>query len=108
MTGLLDPTFKEVVLGKVEVRMVFKVPKAGTVAGCMVTEGKIVRSAKVRVIRDSIVIHEGVMESLRRFKDDVKEVAEGFECGVGIEKFNDLKEGDIIEAFVMEEVKRTL
>jgi len=108
MTGLLDPTFKEVVLGKVEVRMVFKVPKAGTVAGCMVTEGKIVRSAKVRVVRDSIVIHEGVMESLRRFKDDVKEVAEGFECGVGIEKFNDLKEGDIIEAFVMEEVKRTL
>ncbi|TGE35304.1 translation initiation factor IF-2 [Desulfosporosinus fructosivorans] len=108
MTGLLDPTFKEVVLGKVEVRMVFKVPKAGTVAGCMVTEGKIVRSAKVRVIRDSIVIHEGVMESLRRFKDDVKEVAEGYECGIGIEKYNDLKEGDIIEAFVMEEVKRTL
>src|SRR5665648_181178 len=108
MTGLLDPTFKEVVLGKVEVRMVFKVPKAGTVAGCMVTEGKMVRSAKVRVIRDSIVIHEGVMDSLRRFKDDVKEVAEGYECGLGIEKFNDLKEGDIIEAFMMEEVKRTL
>jgi len=108
MTGLLDPTFKEVVLGKVEVRMVFKVPKAGTVAGCMVTEGKIVRSAKVRVIRDSIVIHEGVMESLRRFKDDVKEVAEGYECGIGIEKYNDLKEGDTIEAFMMEEVKRTL
>ena len=108
MTGLLDPTFKEVVLGKVEVRQVFKVPKAGTVAGCMVTEGKIVRSAKVRVIRDGIVIHDGVMESLRRFKDDVKEVAEGFECGIGIEKFNDVKEGDIIEAFIMEEVKRTL
>ncbi|HEY8909619.1 MAG TPA: translation initiation factor IF-2 [Desulfosporosinus sp.] len=108
MTGLLDPTFKEVVLGKVEVRQVFKVPKAGTVAGCMVTEGKIIRSAKVRVIRDSIVIHDGDMESLRRFKDDVKEVAEGFECGIGIEKFNDVKEGDIIEAFIMEEVKRTL
>ncbi|GAB6154514.1 hypothetical protein JCM17380_32640 [Desulfosporosinus burensis] len=108
MTGLLDPTFKEVVLGKVEVRQVFKVPKAGTVAGCMVTEGKIIRSAKVRVIRDSIVIHDGVMESLRRFKDDVKEVAEGYECGIGIEKFNDIKEGDIIEAFVLEEVKRTL
>ena len=108
MTGLLDPTFKEVDLGKVKVRAVFKVPKAGTVAGCMVTEGKIVRSAKVRVMRDGIVIHEGVMESLRRFKDDVKEVAEGYECGIGIEKFNDLKEGDIIEAFVMEEVKRTL
>ena len=108
MTGLLDPTFKEVELGKAEVRMVFKVPKAGTVGGCMVSEGKILRSAQVRVIRDSIVIHEGVMESLRRFKDDAKEVAEGFECGIGIEKFNDLKEGDIIEAFMMEEVKRTL
>ncbi|MDR3542407.1 MAG: translation initiation factor IF-2, partial [Desulfosporosinus sp.] len=108
MTGLLDPTFKEVVLGKVEVRQVFKVPKAGVVAGCMVTEGKIIRSAKVRVIRDGIVIHDGEMESLRRFKDDVKEVSEGYECGIGIEKFNDVKEGDIIEAFIMEEVKRTL
>jgi len=108
MTGLLDPSFKEVVVGKAQVRQVFKVPKAGTVAGCMVTEGKILRSAKVRVIRDSIVIHEGVMESLRRFKDDAKEVAEGYECGIGIEKYNDLKEEDIIEAFVMEEVKRTL
>jgi translation initiation factor IF-2 len=108
MTGLLDPTFKEVVLGKAEVRQVFKVPKAGTVAGSMITEGKITRSAKVRVLRDSIVIHEGEMESLRRFKDDVKEVLEGFECGIGIEKYNDLKEGDIIEAFTFEEVKRTL
>ncbi|AFM42425.1 bacterial translation initiation factor 2 (bIF-2) [Desulfosporosinus acidiphilus SJ4] len=108
MTGLLDPTFKEVVLGRAEVRQVFKVPKAGTVAGCLVTEGKILRSAKVRVIRDSIVIHEGEMESLRRFKDDVKEVLESFECGIGIEKYNDLKEGDIIEAFTLEEEKRTL
>ncbi|MDR3599647.1 MAG: translation initiation factor IF-2, partial [Desulfosporosinus sp.] len=108
MTGLLDPTFKEVVLGKAEVRQVFKVPKAGVVAGSMVTEGKIIRAAKVRVIRDGIVIHDGVMESLRRFKDDVKEVAEGYECGIGIEKFNDVKEGDIIEAFIMEEVQRTL
>jgi len=108
MTGLLDPSFKEVIVGKAEVRQVFKVPKAGTVAGCMVIEGKIIRSAKARVIRDSIVIHEGVMESLKRFKDDAKEVAEGFECGIGIEKYNDLKEADIIEAFVMEEVKRTL
>jgi translation initiation factor IF-2 len=107
MAGLLDPTFKEQELGKAEVRQVFKVPKAGTIAGCMVTEGKIIRSAKVRIIRDGIVIHDGVMESLRRFKDDVKEVLEGFECGIGIEKFNDIKEGDIIEAFVMEEVKRT-
>jgi len=108
MTGLLDPSFKEVVVGKAEVRQVFKVPKAGTVAGCMVMEGKIIRSAKVRVIRDSIVIHEGIMESLKRFKDDAKEVAEGYECGIGIEKYNDVKEADIIEAFVMEEVKRTL
>ncbi|MGC7870543.1 translation initiation factor IF-2 [Desulfosporosinus sp. SYSU MS00001] len=108
MTGLLDPTFKEVVLGKAEVRQVFKVPKAGTVAGCMVTEGKILRSAKVRVIRDGIVVHEGEMESLRRFKDDVKEVLESFECGIGIEKYNDIKEGDILEAFALEEEKRTL
>ena len=108
MSGLLDPTFKEVVLGKAEVRQVFKVPKAGTVAGSMITEGKVTRSAKVRVVRDGIVIHEGEMESLRRFKDDVKEVLEGFECGIGIENYNDLKEGDVIEAFTLEEVKRTL
>jgi translation initiation factor IF-2 len=106
MTGLLNPDYKEVVLGKAEVRQVFKVPKIGSVAGCYVLENKITRSAKVRVIRDGIVVHEGNIDSLRRFKDDVKEVAEGYECGIGIERFNDIKEGDIIEAFIIEEVKR--
>ena len=108
MTGLLDPDFKEVVLGKAKVRQVFKVPKAGFIAGSYVTEGKITRTSKIRIIRDGVVIHEGSIESLRRFKDDVKEVAEGYEFGIGVEKFNDIKEEDIIEAYVMEEVKRQL
>ncbi|MHB8127240.1 MAG: translation initiation factor IF-2, partial [Desulfitobacteriaceae bacterium] len=108
MTGLLDPDYKEVILGKAKVRQVFKVPKAGNVAGSYVTEGKITRASKIRVIRDGIVIHEGSIESLRRFKDDVKEVAEGYEFGIGVEKFNDVKEDDIIEAYIMEEVKRQL
>jgi translation initiation factor IF-2 len=106
MTGLLDPDYKEVVLGSAEVRQVFKVPKIGSVAGCHVVENKIIRSAKVRVIRDGVVIHEGNIDSLRRFKDDVREVTEGYECGIGIERFNDIKEGDKIEAFIIEEVKR--
>lgn len=108
MTGLLDPEFKEVVIGRVEVRQTFKVSKVGTIAGCYVTEGKITKNAEVRVIRDGIVIHEGKLDSLKRFKDDVKEVLEGFECGLMVDKFNDIEEGDIIEAFVMEEVKREL
>ncbi|MDA8227130.1 MAG: translation initiation factor IF-2, partial [Desulfitobacterium hafniense] len=108
MTGLLDPDFKEVVLGRAEVRQVFKVPKAGSIAGSYITSGKITRSAKIRVIRDGIVIHEGTLGSLRRFKDDVREVVEGYECGLGVENFNDIKEGDIVEAFIMEEVKRQL
>jgi translation initiation factor IF-2 len=108
MEGLLEPDIKEVVLGRAEVRATFKVPKAGTIAGSFVTEGKITRNAEVRVLRDHVVIYEGKIESLKRFKDDVREVANGFECGIGVERFNDIKEGDIIEAFVMEEVKRTL
>ncbi|NPV25970.1 MAG: translation initiation factor IF-2 [Firmicutes bacterium] len=108
MSGLLEPEWKEVVLGRAEVRATFKIPKAGTVAGCYVTEGKITKTAEIRVIRDGIVIHEGKVESLRRFKDDVKEVSQGFECGLGIEKFNDIKEGDILEAFTMEKVQRAL
>jgi translation initiation factor IF-2 len=108
MTGMLDPDFKEVVLGKAEVRQVFKVPKAGTIGGSYVLEGKITRNSKVRVIRDGVVIHEGALESLKRFKDDAKEVAEGYECGIGVDNFNDIKEGDIIEAYIMEEVKRQL
>lgn len=108
MSGLLEPELKETILGRAEVRAIFKVPKAGVVAGSYVVEGKITNKAKVRVIRDGIVIHEGEMDSLRRFKDDVKEVAQGFECGIGLARFNDLKEGDIIEAYTFEEIKREL
>jgi translation initiation factor IF-2 len=108
MSGLLDPDFKENVLGKAEVRATFKVPKAGTIAGCFVIEGKIARNAEVRIIRDGVVVHEGKLESLKRFKDDAKEVNTGYECGISIEKYNDIREADIIEAFVMEEVKREL
>ncbi len=106
MKGMLNPVFKEVVLGKIEVRDTFKVPNVGIIAGGYVLEGKVVRGAKLRLVRDGIVIHEGEIGSLRRFKDDVKEVATGYECGIGIEKFNDIKIGDIIEAYKMEEVKR--
>ncbi len=105
MKGMLDPTYKEVVLGQAEVRMTFKVSGVGTIAGSYVKSGKITRNAKVRLLRDNIVIFEGEIDSLKRFKDDAKEVAEGFECGIGIANYNDVKEGDIIEAFIMEEVK---
>ncbi|TYO97891.1 translation initiation factor IF-2 [Desulfallas thermosapovorans] len=108
MSGLLEPEYKEVVLGRVEVRKTFKVTKVGTIAGCYVTEGKITRDADVRVIRDGIVIHEGHLDSLKRFKDDVREVMQGYECGITIEKFNDIREGDQIEAYTMEAVKREL
>ncbi|PRR70479.1 translation initiation factor IF-2 [Neomoorella humiferrea] len=108
MTGLLEPEKREVILGRAEVRATFKVPKVGTVAGCFVTEGKIQNRALARVIRDGVVVFEGRIESLKRFKDDVREVAQGYECGVGLEKFNDIKVGDIIEAYAIEEVKREL
>ncbi len=108
MEGMLEPTFKEVINGKAEIRQIYKVPKVGNIAGCYVLEGKITRSNDIRLIRDNIVILEGKIDSLKRFKDDVREVSEGFECGIGIEKYNDIKEGDIIEAFSMEEVKRTM
>lgn len=108
MEGLLAPEFQEVVLGRAEVRATFKVPKAGTIAGCFVTEGKITRNGEVRILRDNVVIFEGKIESLKRFKDDAREVASGFECGIGIERFNDIKENDVIEVFTMEEVKRTM
>ncbi|HEX2954776.1 MAG TPA: translation initiation factor IF-2, partial [Bacillota bacterium] len=107
MEGLLEPTFREVVVGRAEVRQTFKVPKMGMIAGSFVVEGKITRNGDARVLRDNVVIFEGKIESLRRFKDDVREVANGFECGIGLERFSDLKEGDIIEVFTMEEVKRT-
>jgi translation initiation factor IF-2 len=103
--GMLEPTYREVVLGHAEVRTTFRISGVGTVAGCYVTDGKIARSAQVRIIRDGIVVHEGQIASLKRFKDDVREVAAGYECGVGISNFNDIKEGDIIEAFTQEEVQ---
>ncbi|MCQ2565576.1 MAG: translation initiation factor IF-2 [Clostridia bacterium] len=106
MKGMLDPEFKEVIMGKIEVRTTFKVPNVGVIAGAYVTEGKVARNAQVRLLRDGVIIHEGVISSLKRFKDDAREVAAGFECGIGIEKYNDIKEGDVIEAFKMEEVKR--
>ena len=104
---MLDPTYKEVRLGVADVREVFKVPKIGAIAGCMVTEGRITRSGDTtaRLLRDSVVIHEGKIGSLRRFKDDAAEVKSGFECGIGLEKYNDIKVGDLIEVFTMERVK---
>ena len=106
MKGMLDPEFKEVVIGHAEVRQTFKVSGVGTIAGSYVTDGKIARNAQIRLVRNGIVVHEGEIDSLKRFKDDAKEVAEGFECGIGIANFNDIKEADIIECYVMEEIER--
>ena len=106
MKGMLDPIYEEKIIGNAQVRQTFKVSSVGTIAGCYVLDGRIERNAGVRVIRDNVVIHEGKLASLKRFKDDAKEVTKGFECGVQIEDYNDIKEDDIIEAFIMEEVKR--
>ncbi len=106
MKGMLSPKFKEVYLGRAEVRQVYKITGAGTVAGCYVQDGKVSRNAQVRIVRDGVVVHEGVMSSLRRFKDDVREVAAGYECGIGIEKYSDIKEGDVFEAFQMEQIQQ--
>ncbi|RAR43380.1 translation initiation factor IF-2 [Paenibacillus sp. MDMC362] len=106
MKGMLDPEYKETVIGHAEVRNTFKVSKVGTIAGCMVTSGKIARNAEVRLIRDGIVVHEGKIDSLKRFKDDAKEVAQGYECGITLASYSDVKEGDVIEAFIMETVER--
>ncbi len=108
MVGMLEPTFEEDVIGLAEVRETFHVPKIGTIAGCAVVDGKIQRNAGVRVLRDGVVIYTGKIESLRRFKDDVKEVVSGYECGIGVEKFNDIKVGDNLEAYLMVEVEATL
>ena len=108
MLGMLDPVYKEVVLGRVEIRQIYKVSNVGTIAGSYVLTGKITRNSSVRVLRNGIVITESTLASLKRFKDDAKEVAAGYECGLSVEKFNDIKEGDIIEAFIMEEVKPKL
>ncbi|HOS97880.1 MAG TPA: translation initiation factor IF-2, partial [Deltaproteobacteria bacterium] len=105
LRGMLEPVYKEVVQGRAEVRDLFKVPKVGIIAGCMVTEGIIVRGASARLLRDNVIIHEGRVDSLRRFKDDAKEVAAGFECGIGLGSYNDLKVGDVIEAFTQEKVE---
>ena len=105
MTGMLEPTYEEIVLGRAEVRATFKVPGVGMIAGCYVTDGKMVRNAAVRVLRDSVIIFEGKISSLKRFKDDVREVAEGYECGIGVERYNDIKENDVLEAYQMQEVK---
>ena len=106
MKGMLDPEFEEKVIGNAEIRQVFKVSGVGTIAGCYVTDGKVSRNAGIRVIREHVVIHDGKLISLKRFKDDVKEVASGYECGVQIENFNDLQEGDVLEVYIMEEIKK--
>lgn len=106
MKGMLDPIYKEVVIGQAEVRNVFKLSKVGAIAGCMIISGKVTRNAEARVIRGGIVVHEGKVDTLKRFKDDAKEVAQGYECGITLQSFSDFKEGDIIEAFVLETVER--
>ena len=106
MKGMLAPEFKEVLQGHAEVRQTIKVPGVGIIAGCYIQDGKITRQSSIRIVRDGVVIFEDKISSLRRFKDDVKEVVQGYECGVGIEKFNDIREGDVLESFIMEEVKR--
>ena len=108
MSGMLTPDKKEEVIGTAEIRQVFKVSKIGSIAGCMVTAGVVRRAARLRLLRDNVVIFTGELESLKRFKDDAKEVAKGYECGVGLENFNDIKIGDVIEAFETKEVARTL
>jgi len=108
MVGLLDPTYKETFLGNAQIREVFRITKVGNVAGCMITEGMVKRGAKVRLLRDNVVIHEGTLKTLRRFKDEVREVQHGFECGMAFENYDDIKVGDVIECFDVEEVKPTL
>ena len=106
MKGMLAPEFKEVLLGQAEVRQTIHVPGVGTIAGSYILNGKVTRNAQIRVVRDGIVIFEDKISSLKRFKDDAKEVAQGYECGIGLDRFNDIKVGDILEAFIMEEVAR--
>jgi translation initiation factor IF-2 len=108
MEGLLEPVSKEVFVGRAQVKQVFNVSKAGTIAGCMVVRGKIVRTGIARLVRDKVVIYEGRVASLKRFKDDAREVAENFECGIGLERHNDIKVGDVIEVYTIEKVARRL
>ena len=108
MSGMLTPEKKEEIIGNADIRQVFKVSKIGSIAGCMVTAGVARRTAKVRLLRDNVVIFTGELDSLKRFKDDVREVKEGFECGLNIKNYNDIQEGDILEFFEIREVARTL
>ena len=106
MKGMLAPEYKEVVLGRAEVRQTIRVPNVGVIAGSYITDGKVTRQSQIRIVRDGVVIFEDKISSLKRFKDDVKEVAQGYECGIGLEKYDDIHLGDILEAFIMEEVAR--
>jgi translation initiation factor IF-2 len=108
MEGLLEPERQEKVIGHAEVRDLFRVSKVGTIAGCRVIDGKAMRSARIRVVRDSVPVYEGKVGSLKRFKDDAREVESGMECGVSVEGFNDVKNGDVLEFFQVEEVRRSL
>jgi translation initiation factor IF-2 len=108
MTGMLAPEFKEQIIGLAEVRDVFRSPKFGAVAGCMVVDGVVKRNNRIRVLRENVVIYEGELESLRRFKDDVSEVKQGFECGIAVKNYNDVHEGDQIEVYERVQVQRTL
>ena len=108
MVGMLEPTFVEKVIGSAEVRQTFQVPKVGTIAGCYVTDGKIDRNGSIRLLRDGVIVYTGKISSLKRFKDDAREVQAGYECGIGIENYNDIKMGDQFEVFVMEETAAEL
>ena len=108
MEGMLSPEIKEEIIGNIEVLETFKITKVGTIAGCMVRDGKVKRSSKIRLIRDGIVVYTGELESLKRFKEDVREVTTGYECGLNIRNFNDIKVGDIVEAYEETEVRKTL
>ncbi|HDM76371.1 MAG TPA: translation initiation factor IF-2, partial [Deltaproteobacteria bacterium] len=108
LEGMLEPEYREVVIGRAEVRQTFNIPKVGTVAGCYVVDGKLERGCQVHLVRDGIVVYQGKIASLKRFKDDVKEVKAGYECGVGIENFNDVKVNDVLEAYILEEIKPSL
>jgi translation initiation factor IF-2 len=108
MAGLLEPIYKETVIGRVDIKETFNVPKIGTVAGCYVTDGRVERNAMVRLLRDDVVVFDGKMASLRRFKGDVKEVTAGYECGIGLESFQDVKPGDVLEVYKVEHIKAEL
>ena len=106
MKGMLAPKYREAITGHAEIRQTYRVSGVGTVAGVYMTDGKVSRNSLIRIVRDGIVVYDGQLSSLKRFKDDVKEVAQGYECGMSFEKFNDIKEGDVVEAYIMEEVER--